>query len=476
MAELTMVTYEIFCAALSSFGISEERIKKFSTDSVPFGIDSRHVEPGSIFIALEGEIHDGHNFVASALKSGALFAIVKKNHPALASVPKESLLEVDDPLAVLSDLSRRHIASMPAIKIALTGSNGKTTVKEMIKAALIEIVGKDSVYASPGNKNNHIGLPLSSFALTSEHQYAIFEMGMNHRHEIDHLCSMVKPAFGLITMIGPAHEGNFSDGIIGVQRAKAELFDALSPQGHAIVNNDDPRVKLEASQRQFKAVTSFGWSKEATIQILETSLFDEEKRQQLISILVDNQHAIDVSIPLPGRHHAMNAAGALALIHALGLSVEKAALGLRQMAITPGRTNLIKHKFGFTIIDDGYNANPSSMIAGVMAAQSISARRAIAVIGAMGELGVFSKQHHHQLGQLLAVHFERLFICGEEAKAAVEGALAAGYPKDNIIFKARAEELIAPLMAAIEKDDLIFIKGSLSANMNSVVKALVEMT
>ncbi len=475
MAEITAVSYEIFCASLQSFGIAEDRIKKFfSPPGVTFSIDSRNIQPHSVFIALEGEIHDGHDFVAAALAKGALLAVVKKNHPKLISVAKESLIEVDDPLAVLSELSRRHIASMPAIKIALTGSNGKTTIKEMIKAALSAVVGAEHVYASPGNKNNHIGLPLSSFALTKQHQYAIFEMGMNHSQEIAHLCSIVKPDFGIITMIGPAHEGNFSDGILGVQRAKAELFDAISPHGHAIVNSDDARINHEASQRKFKNVSSFGWSKGAHIQILETGLFDEEKHRQLIKIKLEDQ-TIDVLIPLPGRHHAMNAAGALAVVHALGLSVEKAALGIGHMAITPGRTNLIKHAKGFTIIDDGYNANPSSMIAGVMATQSISAKRAIAVIGAMGELGVFSKQHHQQLGQLLAIHFERLFICGEEAKACVEAALASGYPKDNIVFKTRAEELIAPLMASLEKDDLIFIKGSLSNNMNCIVKALVEM-
>jgi murE/murF fusion protein len=469
MAGLISVDKEIFLQSLGSYS------RKFPWQNrVPLTIDSRHVPPQSVFFALDGELHDGHDFIKDALANGAAVAVVKINHPKIIDLDPESLILVDDPLATFSELARLHIASMPAIRIALTGSNGKTTTKEMLKAALAAVVGQPQVFASPGNKNNHIGLPLSAFALNPQHRFAIFEMGMNHPHEIEHLCKIVEPQFGLITNISAAHEGNFADGIEGVQKAKAELFLALAPRGHAVINLDDPRIVKEAHSRSFSRTTTYGWAADAMVRIIEVGAYDEHHGQQRVSVLIDDQQKLEVAVPLLGQHHAGNAAAALAVTKALGLDLAAAAAGVARMDQTSGRMNVIKNPRGFTIINDGYNANPSSMAAGIIAAQTLSAERAIAVIGAMGELGSQSDHHHYQLGQMLALHFDRLFICGPKAAPVVDGALNAGYPREKIVFMPSSADLLAPLMASLEKGDLVFIKGSLSAKMEIIAKALAD--
>lgn len=443
--------------------------EKLST-SIPLSLDSRAMEQDCIFFAIKGELHDGHNFVKSALQNGALCAVVQKHHALLSDLPAELLIVVDDPLACFSELAHLSIMTNPATRIALTGSNGKTTTKEMIKAALSAVVGADSIFASPGNKNNHIGLPLSALELSEQHHYAIFEMGMNHAQEISHLCTIAEPQFGLITNISHAHEGNFIDGIDGVQKAKAELFESLK-QGHAIINLDDNRIVKEANSRSFKATTTYGWSEQAHVRMLDVEAFNEQRGSQILRIAFDNQE-ITVHVPLAGMHHATNALAALAVVKALNLDVAQAATGLMTMKITDGRMKIIKNARGATLVDDGYNANPSSMHAGILAVQNLSGKRYIAVIGAMGELGASSSEHHFRLGQLLAEHFDYLFVCGKDAEPVVEGALKTGFTKDKIVYEKSSADLIKPLKELLKKDDVVYIKGSFSSNMQIVAQEL----
>ncbi|MCA9508393.1 MAG: UDP-N-acetylmuramoyl-tripeptide--D-alanyl-D-alanine ligase [Myxococcales bacterium] len=437
-------------------------------------IDSRAVPNGSLFFALSGETHDGHNYVKDALLRGAKGAVVKKNHPCCIDIDPQFLLEVEDPLSTLSQLAKRHIEIMPAIRIALSGSNGKTTTKEMLKAALSFVVGSEKVYANPGNKNNHIGLPLSAFELNKDHRYAIFEMGMNHSGEIAHLCQIVHPHFGLITNIGCAHEGNFRDGVLGVQKAKAELFDALKCKGHAIVNLDDPKITKEAQARIFACSTTFGTTDEAQVQLTKLEDFDEILGRQRLWVKIDGE-TFAVNSPLLGAHHAMNVLSTLATVKALGLDVKRASLGISNMTLIKGRMSISTNSRGCTIVNDGYNANPVSMSAGLLSAKTLKAKRFISVVGCMGELGEKSRQHHFELGILLAKHSARIFVCGTEGKAIVEGALSAGFLKEKIIYEETSLKLIDPLKNTLEKGDVVFIKGSLSANMQAIADALLQL-
>jgi UDP-N-acetylmuramoyl-tripeptide--D-alanyl-D-alanine ligase len=442
-------------------------------EQVALSIDSRSTPHDSIFFAIKGELADGHDFIDMAFARGARVVIAQKNHPQSAKFHDRALILVDDPLETFSHAARAHLRSMPAQKLALTGSNGKTTTKEMLKSALIRVLGADCVFASAGNKNNHFGVPQSALEVKPEHKIALFEMGMNHAGEIAQLCKIVEPTCGLVTNISTAHEGFFSDGIDGVQRAKAELFDALMNHGHAVVNLDDERIKTEASKRYFAQVTRFGSSSQAELRILERKPYNLETNTQEIILQIKNNKALKVLCPLPGAHQASNVAAALAVIHALGLDVEEAALGIASMTLTSGRLSISKHK-DILIINDGYNANPASMRAGIQATCELKATRRIAVVGAMGELGKESFKAHFELGELLAQHFAYILVCKDEARPVVKGAQHAGFEAEKIIFHASPMQLIEPLKALIHAGDAVFIKGSFSSNMAVIVQALTH--
>lgn len=437
-------------------------------------IDSRSIDVGDVFFALKGENFDGHDFVHGALEKGAILAVVEgawadEQPPEI----KSKLLPVEDPLKAFGALAHLHLERIDTVKIAITGSSGKTSTKEMVRALLLEALGEEKVFASSKNFNNHVGLPLSVFQVKFSNRASVFEMGMNHAGEIAYLCTIVTPDYGIITNIGHAHEGNFGDGILGVAKAKAELLDGLGKDGHAIVNIDDDRLMAEVNKRALSNVTTFGASQHAHVRLLHRTAFDEKTGcQEVTVVIVDKTYTF--KLPIAGAHQALNAAAAIALVVAMGLPVEKALPGFNKMLITDSRMQAKRAPGGFLVIDDGYNANPDSMREGIKASREFPASRRIAVIGAMGELGVSSEQHHYELGQQLASEFQYLFICGKNAKPVVLGAKEQGMAAEHIIFGENSAELIAPLLALVKDDDVIFVKGSLSANMAVITEALMQ--
>jgi len=436
-------------------------------EDVPLCIDSRSVPEQSIFFAIKGEVHDGHDFIEEARAQGASLVVAEKYVES-----KIPLILVNDPLKTFSRIAHRHLLSMPALRIALTGSNGKTTVKEMIKAGLSAVLGSQAVYANPGTLNNHFGVPLSALEVNPRHQVAIFELGMNHQGEIADLCEIVEPQIGLVTNIGVAHQGNFTDGILGVQKAKGELFLALA-QGHAVINMEDERVLAEANSQSFAHKTTFGSVGKSDIWLEERKNFCVNSGLQPISIEQKDGSRVDFNIPLPGIHHAKNAVAALAVIKALGYPVEIAAQGLVNMTTTGGRMSLSVVD-RCLLINDGYNANPLSMEAGILACLEFEAPRRLAVIGAMGELGPLSDRYHFELGQLLAKHFQKIFVCGELAVAVIKGAESQGLKAPDVVYKNTSEELIEPVRRVMGQQDLIFIKGSKFTKMQVLARALAE--
>lgn len=420
-----------------------------------FSIDSRTIKPKEIFIAIKGANHDGHDYVQAALEKGAMKAIVQKDFP----IEDERLIKVDDTLEYLQHLAKEHIKQHKyLIKIAITGSSGKTTAKEMLKAALTQIFGEEKVFASFGNFNNHIGLPLSALEINQDHRYAIFEMGMNHEGEIAKLCDIVNPDIGLITNIGHAHEGNFSDGIYGIAKAKGELFSALSPKGIAIINLDDQRIVDLAKNLSFKKTVTYGEKPSADLAINNEN-----------SISIKNQNITNINIPLLGRHNVFNALSALTICHALHLDIKKAAMGFSKMNLAKGRMELIDGPKETIIINDGYNANPASMMAGIVACKKVKAKRYIGVIGSMAELGKGSQKHHIELGKELAHNFDLLFLCGEHAQD-----MSLGAKEKNCLVYEKSEQIIEPLKKILHAGDVIFVKGSLSQNMQVIIDALIS--
>lgn len=440
-------------------------------DRLSLSIDSRTLNPGDIFFAIKGELADGHDHIFEAYKKGAALVVAERREEPSNNVPA---IIVEDSLKSFSLLAREHLRSLDVIKIAITGSNGKTTTKEMVKAALSHIFGASQVYASEGNKNNHFGIPLSALEVLPSHRVAIFEMGMNHALEIASHCFIIEPGFGIITNISFAHEGNFADGIEGVARAKGELFDFLARSGGTvIVNIDDARVMALRDKLGLNSLT-FGIDAKADIRIMgPLKPYCLEDRAQEVGIRYRGED-FSCEVPLLGHHHAQNAACALAMASALNLDIKKASVGIKSMDRIKGRMSISHSPRGYLLVNDGYNANPSSMKAGILATLELKAVRRIAVIGAMGELGEKSATHHYALGGLLAEHFDQLFICGKEAVNTVAGAKGAGFPEQKIFYARTSLELIEPLKNYLAEGDLIFIKGSLSANMKAIADSLAD--
>lgn len=459
----TNIDKHIFHQALAS--CSAHHLSQTPAE-LKLSIDSRTTKSGDTFLALRGEFADGHDFIADAINRGAALIVAERAF-AHETVP---VIVVQSTQEFLFALAKFHLQQFAIPKIAITGSNGKTTTKEMIAAALSELFGDEHVFRNAGNKNNHFGLPLSALLVSKNHQVAIFEMGMNHEGEIAALARIVEPDVGVITNIGCAHVGNFVDGIEGISRAKGELFASIAHTlGHAVINVDDDLVMNEAKKYSFAATTTFGTKNGATVQLGGMELFSPHTGKQKLEILVDKT-CISFDIPLAGEHNARNANCALAVVKSLNLDVEKASHGLMRMEKTNGRMSISAVR-NITIINDGYNANPVSMDAGIKASRDFSSRRRIAAIGYMAELGAQSDELHFELGKLLGVNFDYIFLCMTDDNCE-RGALAAGLSHERIISRRTADELIEPLKNFLRPGDLLFVKGSNSANMAVIISAL----
>jgi MurE/MurF fusion protein len=432
--------------------------------------DSRRVEPGSLFVALRGESFDGHAFLKSAFVDGlAGAAIVEKAQR--ATVPDQwPLLFVDDTLGALQALARRHLAALPGRRVALTGSNGKTTTKELIAACLRAALGGPWVLATRGNLNNHIGVPLTALEAEPEHAALVFEMGMNHLGEIALLADIVRPEVGLVTNIGTAHAGNVG-GVEGVARAKAELFEALPSDGVAVVNADDPRCVREAQAKARCRHVSFGRAPWADVKLV--SVRDRETGGQELDLAYGGE-SVETSIALDGRHNAVNAAGAVAVAVALGLPFAPSARGLAEARLAHGRLERVTLAGGVWLLDDSYNANPDSMEAAFDSLKELAgARRKLVALGEMRELGDYAEQAHRHIGAAVAqAGAAALFACGELGRLYGEGAVRAGLPPSAFVWAADSAALAPLVVSAVADGDVVLVKGSRGARTELVVDAL----
>lgn len=428
-----------------------------------FGTDSRKMEPGALFIPLKGDRFDGHLFIARAESAGAAGALMEKGSSAM---PAGICVEVSDTLRALQDLAAHARKRFSGPVIAVTGSNGKTTTREMIGAVLAR---KFRVLKTEGNLNNHIGLPLILLKLVPGVQAVVLEMGINHPGELTRLCEIARPGIGVITNIGESHlEGLGS--LEGVARAKGELLDFLA-DGTAVLNHDSPHFDLLAERQKGKRV-SFGFSVKADVrgekfQESEGGIRMEVRRGSL---------RFPVSAPIPGIHNGSNALAAAAVGLELGIAPEEITAALAAFTPVPNRTEIVVLGSGLKILADFYNANPSSMEAALKTLSALGkaeGRKTAAVLGGMLELGVASPGLHRRLGQTAAREkIDRLFLYGPEAKTVLEGAVEAGFPESSAAVCGSHREIADAVKSLEAGKTMVLIKGSRGMKMEQVLDLL----
>jgi len=426
--------------------------------------DSRAIAAGSLFVALSGDRFDGHAFVEAAAARGAAAALVSREVP--SAIP---LVVVDDTLTALQDLATFHLARVPARRLALTGSNGKTSTKELARAALAGGLGDDRVSATRGNLNNHIGVPLTAFDVDVRHAAVVFEMGMNHLGEIARLAEIVHPSVGLVTNIGSAHAANVG-GIEGVARAKGELFDALGDAGTAIVNVDDARCVAAARGHTGPRLT-FALDAPADVRARVVGASQEGLALEIAHAGVTREGRI----PLVGRHHARNAAGAVAMALAAGVSLDDAVRGLARAKESGGRLVWKTRGDGAVVLDDTYNANPDSLRAALTTLRELAEeRRTVACIGDMLELDE-PERSHDEIGRFVAsLGLDRLFTAGPLARRVHDAAVAHGMAASACVHAADSAALGVVARGVVGERDIVLVKGSRGARMERVVTALLE--
>ncbi len=415
--------------------------------------DTRRLPAGALFVALQGPNFDGHDFLAAAQQRAATAALVTQPQPlGLAQII------VPDTLAALGQLAAAWRQRFPGRVVALTGSNGKTTVKEML-AAILAADPAATVLATAGNLNNQIGVPLTLSQLGEQH-YAVIEMGANHGGEIAALTRLVQPQIALITNAGPAHLEGFGS-LDGVAQAKGEIYQGLSTDGVAVINADDAYAEYWHELNAQRRCLTFGLHPSAHV-------WAEGLAPQHLRLHIGSQ-AVEITLPLPGRHNVLNAAAAAAAAHALGIDLEQIQTGLQGIQPVAGRLQCGTGPRGSVLLNDTYNANPASLHAGLAALLEYPGPHWL-VLGDMAELGAEAEALHARVGQQARVQgVQRVFTLGALSQAASQ-AFGSGGEHYNAL-----PPLLTALQQALLQSEAvpqILVKGSRSMRMERVIKAL----
>jgi UDP-N-acetylmuramoyl-tripeptide--D-alanyl-D-alanine ligase len=438
--------------------------------------DTRTLVPGTLLVALRGERFDAHDHLAEALAKGAAAAVVAEAwlgdpaHPArrgpggpAGALP---LLAVPDTLPALGAIARLHRRRFRIPVVGVTGSNGKTTTREMI-AAVLATRGK--VLKTEGNLNNEVGVPLTLFGLEADHSAAVIEMGMSHPGEIARLAAIAEPHIGVVTLAAPAHLEGLGT-VDAVADAKAELYLGLPEGGIAIANADDARM-LKRAQASGRRMITFSAAKGRRGDVVVLELVSQGEDGLRFVLGVGNRE-VPVHIPgLVGAHNAANAAAAAAAAIALGCTDREIARGLAAVRPVGRRLRLDVLPSGVRLVDDCYNANPASMSAALRTLADLAAGgRAIAVLGDMLELGVFEAEAHRALGAEAArAGLAGLACFGPRARTTAEAARAAGL---EAFHTEDLPALVAWTRAAVRPGDVLLVKGSRGMKLERLVEAL----
>jgi UDP-N-acetylmuramoyl-tripeptide--D-alanyl-D-alanine ligase len=430
-----------------------------------FSTDSRTLKPGDLFISLKGKSFDGHAFLSGAAAKGALGCVVSAP-PSIPLPPGFVVIQVEETQWALGQIAECWRRRYPARVVVITGSNGKTTTKEMTGSVLRQGY---RVLVSSGNLNNLIGVPLTLFQLRREHQAAVLELGMNARGEIHRLAEMAQPDVGVITNIGEAHL-EFLGSVEEVAEAKGELLPFLTGDRVAVLNRDDPYLTRLFPRVRGRLIT-FGLDGRADVRAERVR---SGRDGQTLFTLAAGRKERSVRLNTPGRLNVWNALAAAAVGTAFGLDLDAIAAGLEQAPAAPMRMERILHPSGAVIVNDAYNANPTSMAASLEAFVQLSkGREAIVVLGDMLELGSVSEAAHRRIGALVARGRPALLIAvGERARAIGEGAALNGLDVTRIHYCRDHGEARAVLRAHVTRAPWILLKASRGMGLEKLLEGL----
>lgn len=458
MIELTLA--EIAAATggrLSGGATGEDRI----TGSVEF--DSRKIEPGSLFVALDGERVDGHDFAAKAIDEGAVAMLGSRD----VGVPA---VLVEDALAALGRLARTVLDQLPDLTvIGVTGSSGKTSTKDLL-AQLLSRLGP--TVAPPGSFNNELGHPYTALRADAGTRFLVMEKGARGIGHIRWLTDVAPPRIGVVLNVGVAHVGEFGS-VEVTAKAKGELVESLPANGVAILNADDPRVRAMADRTNARVVL-VGQSADADVRAEDVRL-DSAGRPSFT--LATSAGSVPVALGLHGEHHVGNALAAAAVALEVGMPIEEVAEALgAARPVSKARMEVTERGDGVTVINDAYNANPDSVRAALKALKAMSEnRRSWAVLGLMAELGETSTAEHDAIGRLVVrLNIDRLVVVGEPAAALHTGAVLEGSWGEESVHVSNVDSAVELLRAQLRPGDVVLIKASRVVGLDRVATALLE--
>ena len=453
--------------------LTDGAIVEGSPDTAFAGIvtDSRQVFAGCAFVAFAGERVDATDLVPEAVRDGARVAVVTRFDEVLSRSLEgtgAAVVLVSDPAVALRTLASHTRSQLRCEVVGITGSTGKTTTKDFLASVLSMRL---RVVATEGNRNNELGVPLTVLEAGADTDVLVIEMGMRGQGQIEALCEFARPTIGLVTNIGLTHIELLGSQEAIVQ-AKGELVACVPSEGAVFLNGDDELSRSLASQ-SVAPVTYYGLSEGVAVR---AEVLDVDEGGRPLVRLSTDSGCVEARLPLPGRHNAYTAAAAAAVALHLGLTMGEVGEGLEGAKTSGMRMEVFTVASGVTLINDAYNANPTSMRAAISTLTDIESQgRRIAVLGDMAELGSLSELAHFRIGeQVAAAGLDKLVTVGERALRIAEGARAAGMAPDSVRVCATAEEASKMLEGMLEPDDTVLVKASRSMNLERVVEGIVR--
>jgi UDP-N-acetylmuramoyl-tripeptide--D-alanyl-D-alanine ligase len=432
--------------------------------------DTRTIAPASLFVPLAGARFDGHDYIGQAAGAGAAGVLIQRGREGLLEkiAGESTVISVEDTLTALGDLARFWRARFSIPVVAVTGSSGKTTTKEMAAAIMSR---EKRLLKNKGNFNNLVGLPLTLFRMNEAHEVAVLEMGTNRRGEIARLTEIAGPTVGVITNVGPAHlEGLKS--LETIRKEKGDLFRVMNSEGTAVINLDDEALAPWAGKWKGEKIT---FAIQADADVTASRIAHEGEKGTIFTILMEGVSR-EILLPVLGFHNVSNALAAAAAARAAGSGFDSICQGLMAFKPVGGRMEVWRLKNGAYLIDDTYNANPASMAVALKTLQGLKGEcKSTVILGDMLELGNEAEKYHEEIGRAVAdTGVCKAYLRGDFANALAKGAMKRGMKSDQVIVDLNTEETAAQLKACMKAGDWVLVKGSRKMKMEEIVQAILD--